>query len=244
MSDDALLYGRNPVMCALRAGKRPARKLYYLAGAKGLDPLLQAAGGIAQQACDRNRLDRMAQGGAHQGVVLEAGPLPTPTLNEWLDHHAVEGVVVVLDEVEDPHNFGAIVRSAAGFGARAVVFGRDRAAPLSAAAAKAAAGTMETVDLVQGGNLARGVRQLRQAGYWTTALTMERAEPLWYTDLSGATALVVGNEGRGVRKIVLDQCDKRVRIPISGAVESLNASVSAAVVLAECARQRAQGASR
>ena len=235
----ATVVGRIPVLECLRARKRPARALYYLDSAKGLGEILNAARRLPAHAVDKRELDRRAGGVLHQGVVLEAEPLPLLNLHDWL--RAATGpdqVVVVLDEIEDPQNFGAIARSAAACGAHALLFGRERTAPLSTAAAKAAAGALEHIDLVQGGNLAQALQRLRDAGFWSAALDPAGEQTLWQADLRGKVALVIGSEGRGVRRIVLDQCDWRLRIPLQGAITSLNASVSAGIALAECLRQR------
>jgi len=140
--------------------------------------------------------------------------------------------------VQDPHNLGAVVRSAAACGAAGVLFAKDRSAPLSPAAVKAAAGAMEYVDLVQATNLARALGVLKKAGFWVAGLEAEGAKVLWDADLGGRMALVVGSEGKGIRRLVREQCDLLVRIPLTGPITSLNASVSAGIALAECVRQR------
>jgi 23S rRNA (guanosine2251-2'-O)-methyltransferase len=178
-------------------------------------------------------------GAAHQGVVLEADPLPVCRAEEWAaGAFADDAIVLVLDGVEDPHNFGAIVRSAAACGARAVLFGKDRAAPISPVAVKSAAGAMEYVELVRATNVARALELLKGAGFWCAALAADAPQVLWEVDLTGRIALVVGSEGKGIRRLVRERCDMSLRIPITGAITSLNASVSAAVALAECLRQR------
>ena len=234
-----IVLGRIPVLECLRAGKRRARRLFVLEGARGLEELRDAARNVPVEVLPRRDLDRMAAGVTHQGAILQADPLPLLELKPWLaKFSAPDAFVVVLDGVEDPRNFGAIVRSAAACGAAAVIFGKDRAAPLSAAAAKAAAGAMEWIDLIRAGNLARGLDTLKEAGFWVGGLDARGAQMLWEADLSGRTALVVGSEGRGIRRLVYERCDFQLCIPISGPVSSLNASVSAAIALAECSRQR------
>ena len=211
-----------------------------LRGAKGLDAIRRAAAGLPVEECARHELDALAGGVVHQGVVLEAGPLPVYAADQWVRRaFAADAIVVVLDGVEDPHNFGAIVRSAAACGACAVLFGKHRAAPISAASAKSAAGGMEHVDLVRAANLVRAIQALKQGGFWAAALDPEGEQVIWEADLTGRIALVVGSEGKGLRRLVREACDLRLRIPIAGPIPSLNASVSAAVALAECLRQRA-----
>jgi len=231
--------GRIPVLECLRAAKRRPRKMAVLRSAKGLDPIIDMARGIPVEEVSREALDRMAGGATHQGVVLEADPLPVLRLDDWLHGPLAPGaLVVVLDGIEDPHNFGAIVRSAAACGAAGVVFGKDRAAPLSATAIKAAAGAMEHVDLIRVTNLVRSIQALQQAGFWIAGLDAQAQQLLWQADLSGRTGLVVGSEGRGMRRLVRERCDLLLRIPLTGPITSLNASASAAVALAECMRQR------
>jgi 23S rRNA (guanosine2251-2'-O)-methyltransferase len=236
-----LVLGRIPVLEALRARKRTPRKLWLLDGAQGVEGLLEAAGAVTVKRCDRRTLDDKAGGAVHQGVVLEATPLPALDLQEWLGRDLpADCVAVVLDGVEDPHNFGAIARTASATGAASVVFAKDRAAPLSPAALKSAAGAMEYVDLIEVTNIARSLERLKEAGFWTAALDASGDQSLWDADLKGRIALVIGGEGGGVRRLVLETCDFRLRIPIAGPITSLNASVSAGIALAECLRQRAE----
>ncbi|MCP4642756.1 MAG: 23S rRNA (guanosine(2251)-2'-O)-methyltransferase RlmB [bacterium] len=233
--------GRIPVLECLRAGRRAAHRLYMLQDGKGLREIFAAARkrGVPVEECSRRDLDRLIKATQHQGVVLEAGPLPILTMDDWLGTPpAADALVAILDGVEDPHNFGAIIRSAAACGAEAVVFGRDRAAPISATSMKTAAGAMEHIDLVQVTNLARGLKEMKQAGFWLAALEADGSQMIWDADLTGRIGLVIGSEGQGIRRLVGEQCDFRLRIPLTGAITSLNASVSAGVAFAECLRQR------
>jgi len=232
--------GRIPVLECLRAKRRRAHRLHLLKSGKGLETVLGAVGKVPVRHATREELDRLAGGGTHQGVVLEADPLPVLSVEGWLKRLPSGGApfVVLLDEVQDPHNLGAVVRSAAACGAAGVLFAKDRSAPLSPAAVKAAAGAMEYVDLVQATNLARALGVLKKAGFWVAGLEAEGAKVLWDADLGGRMALVVGSEGKGIRRLVREQCDLLVRIPLTGPITSLNASVSAGIALAECVRQR------
>lgn len=231
--------GRIPVLESLRAGRRAPRRLIVLRGATGLEDI-RAAAAIPVEEAAREDLDRLAPGLAHQGVILETDPLRVFELRGWLDKgpFAPDAFLVVLDGLEDPHNFGAIIRTAAACGAAGVLFAKDRAAPLSPAVFKAAAGGVEYVDLIQVTNLARSLRQLKEAGFWAAALEADAQQILWDADLRGRMALVIGGEGHGIRRLVRENCDLEVRIPISGPITSLNASVSAAIAMAECVRQR------
>lgn len=231
--------GRIPVIECLRAGKRTARRLFVLRGAKDLDDIREAAQGVPIEESDRNRLDQLSGGVVHQGVVLEADSLPLLDASRWAkETFPDQAVVVILDGVEDPHNFGAIVRSAAACGANAVVFGKDRSAPISAAAMKSAAGAMEYIDLVQATNISRAIDDLKKVGFWVAGLAADADKTIWQAELKGRIALVVGSEGKGIRRLVRENCDFHLRIPLSGPITSLNASVSAAIAIAECLRQR------
>lgn len=233
------VYGKIPVLECLRAGKRPPQKIYFLRGAKGLEEIQHAASGVPAKVCSRGDLDELTQGSLHQGVLLEAGPLPIREASEWLvSVPAKDAIVVLLDGIEDPHNFGAIVRSAAACGACGVVFTKDRAAPLSPAAVKSAAGGVEYVDLIQATNLVQTIDMLKKDGFWIAGLDPDSEQLLWDVDLRGRVGLVVGSEGRGMRRLVREHCDHLLRIPLKGPITSLNASVTAGVALAECLRQR------
>jgi len=235
-----IVTGRIPVLEALRARRRTARKLYLLNTGKGLDELREAGKNVPTVEASRDELDRISGESMHQGVVLQASPLPLIDLSVWIERSlSPDAFCVVLDEVEDPHNFGAIVRSASALGAAGVIFGKDRAAPLSPSALKSAAGAMEHIPLIQVTNISRALEELKKANFWCAALDADAEKDLWHADLKGRMALVIGNEGDGLRRLVRETCDYTLRIPIGGPISSLNASVSAALALAECARQRA-----
>ena len=237
--DTGRVVGRIPVLECLRAGKRPARRLFVRARARDLDVIRDAAGAIPIEECDGGTLDRMAEGGTHQGVVLDAAPLPVLGLPTWIERNAgTPALLTVLDCIQDPHNFGAIARSASACGASGLLFGKDRSAPLSQTAAKSAAGALEYIDLIQATNLTRALEQLKEAGYWIVGLDERGKDTLWDIDLTGPRALVIGNEGEGLRRLVRERCDWLASIPTQGAIRSLNASVSAGIALAECLRQR------
>ena len=241
MSKPQRITGRIPALECLRGGKRRPRRLFLLGGGKGLDPLHAAAraASIPVEECDRRRLDQLAGGDMHQGVVLEAEPLPVLTVEDWLATQTdPDTIVVVLDGIVDPHNFGAIVRSAVAFGATGIVFAQDRSAPISPASVKSAAGTMEHADLICAPNLVRALQKLKEADFWVAGLDLEGAEPLWGAKLGGRIALVIGSEGKGMRRLVREHCDFLIQIPTPGPIGVLNASASAAVALAECVRQR------
>jgi 23S rRNA (guanosine2251-2'-O)-methyltransferase len=150
-------------------------------------------------------------------------------------------LVVALDGVTDPHNLGAIIRSAAAFGALAVVTTERRAAPLNDAAVRASAGAVAHMPLIRVTNLSRSLRELQAGGYWVVASLAEGGQPLWEIDLTGPIVLVVGAEGAGVRRGIAAVCDLAASLPLPGPVQSLNASVFAGIAAAEVARQRLRG---
>jgi len=231
--------GRIPVLECLRAGRRKALQLFLLETGRGLEELREAARHVPVRLVSRQELDHMTDGATHQGAVLQTAPLPILGLNDWLARPiAADAFIVILDCVEDPHNFGAIVRSAAACGAAAVLFPKDRTAPISATTMKSAAGAMEHIDLIQVTNIARAASELKKHNFWIAALMPDAPQVLWEANLRDRIALVVGNEGKGIRPLVEKQCDLAVRIPLTGAITSLNASVSTAIALAECVRQR------
>lgn len=235
------VYGRIPVLESLRAGKRVPRRLFLLNSSKGLEDIRVAAGRIEIIETGRAELDRLVEGANHQGVVLDTGALPTLDLDTWLSRNDSPNLtLVVLDSIEDPQNFGAIVRSACATGASGAIFPKAHSAPLSASVCKAAAGAMEHIDLIQVPNLVRALEDLKDANFWITGLDAEGDKAIWEVDLTGRTALVIGNEGKGMRRLVQEKCDFLAKIPIQGPITSLNASASAAIALAECLRQRSK----
>ncbi len=234
-----MVYGRIPVLECLKARRRRPSRLYVLVTAHGIEEVLAAAKGVPVEHVDRLMLDRMTHSAIHQGVVLETELAPVLDLQDLLEGDLAEDAfVVLLDSVEDPHNFGAIARSAAACGASGLIFAKDRSAPLSPTAVKAAAGAMDWINLIRVTNLARSIETLKKAGFWVAALDADAGKTLWDADLSGRIALVVGNEGEGIRRLVREKCDFAVSIPLVGAITSLNASVSAGIALAECRRRR------
>jgi 23S rRNA (guanosine2251-2'-O)-methyltransferase len=234
-----IVYGRIPVLECLKARRRRPSRLFVLVTAHGIEEVLAAAKGVPVEHVDRLMLDRMTHSGIHQGVVLETELAPVLDLQDLLEGDlAADAFVVILDSVEDPHNFGAIARSAAACGAAGLIFAKDRSAPISPTAVKAAAGAMDWISLIRVTNLARSIETLKKAGFWVAALDADADRTIWDADLSGRIALVVGNEGEGIRRLVREKCDFAVSIPLVGEITSLNASVSAGIALAECRRRR------
>lgn len=235
------LYGIHPVKAALANPARRCRRL-VVAGdvVKGLGPL---PAGLTPEPVDRQRIDQMVGPGAvHQGVALLVEPLPPPDLAEaCAPAEGARNVVLVLDQVTDPHNVGAILRSAAAFGVRAVVTTDHHAPPDSPTLAKSASGALEVVPLVRVPNLARALVRLAELGYWRIGLDAEGPRSLAEAKPAGtgAVALVLGAEGPGMRRLTRETCDETARLPIkvTALVDSLNVSNAAAVALYELARE-------
>ena len=241
-----IVYGMNPVKELVTARANDVSVVYVaVGGGAQMKPLIEACKNrrVAVEERDKKELDALAGAGAkHQGVVAIAGAYHYPDLDHVLDEvdeRRETALVVVLDSVQDPHNLGAIVRSAHVMGAHAVVIAKDRAAPVTPAAVKASAGATEHIPIVQVVNIARALDDLKERGVWTVGAVMgEDATPPGDLDLKGPIALVLGAEGKGLRPLVAKTCDMRAKIPMSGQVASLNVSAAAAILLYEAARQR------
>ena len=202
---------------------------------------LAAARGVKASASSTAALDAGTGGAAHQGVVAEVNPSLPLDENSLLDLLMAEGrpaLVLVLDGVSDPHNLGACLRTADAAGATAVVAPRDRAASLTPVVRKVAAGAAETVPFAQVTNLARSLRDMKQAGLWIGGAAEDGEKTIFEADLTGPLALVMGSEGRGLRRLTRENCDFMLSLPMRGAVASLNVSVAAGITLYEALRQR------
>lgn len=200
-----------------------------------------AAQNINVKAVPRQVLDELSNQGNHQGIVLTcqpAQPLNEAQLYERLDELEAPPFLLILDQVQDPHNLGACLRSADAAGVHAVIVTKDRAASLNATVRKVACGAAETVPLVQVTNLARTLRQLRERNIWLIGAAGEAEKTLFRADLTGSLALVMGAEGQGLRRLTREHCDGLVNIPMAGNVSSLNVSVATGVCLFEAVRQR------
>jgi len=244
---EGLIAGRNPVREALLAG-RPVERLLVAEGAGGASLAeivrLAAERGIAVQYADRRRLDRLAEGQVHQGVVAYVQAIEYAPLEVLLERAkgAGPGLLLVLDGIEDPQNLGALIRTGDAAGVHGVVIGKHRAAGLTEAAVKASAGAAYHVPVAQVTNIARTLDLLKEEGFWTVAASPEGDRTLWDVDFTVPTAVVVGSEGKGLSRLVEERCDVRARLPMAGAVSSLNASVAGALFLFEAVRQRRSGA--
>jgi 23S rRNA (guanosine2251-2'-O)-methyltransferase len=234
-----VIYGVRPVIEALRS---PRREVFEVREAAGTAEVAEAAAasGVPVKRVDRARIEELANGGVHQGIVARVGPYQYSGLDEILA--APDPLVLVLDGVTDPRNLGAILRAADGAGASGVVIPKDRAAGVTAAAVKASAGASEHARVARETNLRRAIDRMKKSGLWVYAAEdeaeREGGTPYYALDLTGPVALVLGGEGRGIRRLVREGCDGAVSIPMLGAVGSLNVSVAAAILLYEARRQR------
>jgi 23S rRNA (guanosine2251-2'-O)-methyltransferase len=199
----------------------------------------QAAAAVGVRVEEANDLDRRARGGVHQGVGAELAEFKYLELPDLLERIDGKPFLLVLDGVTDPQNLGALVRSAHALGAHGVVVPKDRAAGVTPAVTKAAAGALEHCPIVRVTNLSRALEEMKEAGIWTVALAAEGEQALGDIDLSTPIALVMGSEGSGVRPLVRKTCDHVARIPMYGNVGSLNVAAAGAIALYEVARQRA-----
>lgn len=248
------LYGSHAVKAALANPRRRVQRLILASGdpaeakeflALSARPLTDPGGPIGVESAPRDEIAGLLPDGAvHQGVAAQVLPLPPVHLEDVCDR--AEGleraVVVVLDQVTDPHNVGAILRSAAAFGALAVVLTERNAPPESGALAKSASGALETVPLVRVTNLVRALDLLKQAGFWCAGLAADGPQRLDQAGLSGKVALVLGSEGEGLRRLTRERCDLLVHLPTRGPIGHLNVSNAAAVALYELVREAAGSA--
>ena len=228
------IYGVRPIVEALRSGRR---KVFEILDASGNKEVAEAAktAGVPVKKVSQHQVAELARGGVHQGVAARVGPYPYVDLEDVLA--APDPLAIVLDGVTDPQNLGAVLRVADGAGASGVVIPKDRAVGVTAAAVRASAGASEHVPVARVTNLRRAIDRMKEAGLWVYAAQVG-GTPYTELDLAGPVGLVLGSEGRGVRRLVREGCDGTVSIPMLGAVDSLNVSVAAAVLLYEARRQR------
>jgi 23S rRNA (guanosine2251-2'-O)-methyltransferase len=244
MTETTVVFGLHSVRVLLQQRPERASLLVLQKGredARTAELLRMAqAAGVRTEWRDAQELDRLAGNEHHQGACLQIralGPMGEGALDELLGRTTAP-LLLVLDGVQDPHNLGACLRTADAAGATAVIVPRDRAAGLTPTVRKVASGAAETMPLIQVVNLARTLRWLKEREIWVVGADDEAPKSLFETKLTGALALVLGAEGAGLRRLTREHCDLLVGIPMAGAVESLNVSVAAGVLLFEAARQR------
>ncbi len=241
---EEIIIGRNAVNEALRSGRAIDRLLVAKGARTGtLVSILAIARerGIPVKEADARKLDALCGGAAHQGVLAQAAAHGYAELDDLFARAAERGedpFFVIADEIEDPHNLGAIIRTAECAGAHGLILPRRRAVGLSYAVGKAAAGALEYLPVARVGNLASTIDELKKRGVWIYGADMD-GSPWCRASLTGPIALVVGSEGRGVGRLIREKCDGILSLPMKGSISSLNASVAAGVLLYEIARQRA-----
>ncbi|MDR0424788.1 MAG: 23S rRNA (guanosine(2251)-2'-O)-methyltransferase RlmB [Clostridiales Family XIII bacterium] len=239
-----IISGRNTVLEAIRSG-REFEKLMVQRGAAGsIQKLLDEARarGIQVKFEEKAALDRLAGGGHHQGAVAAVSEYKYCGIEDIVEAASSAGedaLIIVLDGIEDPHNLGAILRTAECAGAHGVIIPKHRTAGLSGTVAKVSSGAVEHVRVAQATNITNAIKKLKESGIWVAALDMG-GESYFEKDLTGGIAVVVGGEGKGVSRLVKENCDFAVSIPMSGRLGSLNASNAAAVIIYEIKRQRAK----
>lgn len=239
---EELVFGVNPVREALR-GNRTVSELYVQATASDhrLEKILELAKqrGVRVIRREREDLTRMCGSSHHQGMALRVAPFAYADADELMASAVAKdspGFLLVLDGIQDPHNLGALIRSAACAGADGVIIPRDRACGVTSVVEKASAGAAETIAVAQVTNVASALEALKRCGYWVYGLAGEAPSSLFSMDFSGHVALVIGGEGEGIRPLVARQCDRLLAIPRFGGVSSLNASVAGGIALFQVAR--------
>jgi 23S rRNA (guanosine2251-2'-O)-methyltransferase len=237
-----MIYGVHSVSESLKA-RRVSRLVHERGAGPRVDALVARASElrIPIETIDRRALDKLTRGGVHQGVAAELEPLAAYTVAELVALAEGPALIVVLDGVEDPQNVGAILRSADAAGATGVVRQARHAAPLDGATAKASAGAVHHVRIATVVNISRALDELKELGVWTIGFDAAASDVYDSVDFTLPTALVLGAEGTGLRRLVRDTCERLVSIPMAGEVSSLNVSVTAGIGLFEAARQRRGG---
>ena len=244
---DGVIEGRNAVIEALRAGTA-VDKIYLQKGEtdKTLGHIASTAraAGVVVVEADRRKLDAMSATHAHQGVIAVAAVREYAGVDDILNAAREKGeppLIVVCDELSDPHNLGAVLRTVEGFGAHGVIIARHGACPVNETVVQVAAGAAEYVPVARVANIAAALDSLKQQGLWVCGTHQEGAGSLWQAELKGPLAIVLGSEGRGLPPLVARKCDFMVQIPMQGRINSFNVSVSAGIMLAEAVRQRQSG---
>lgn len=238
-----IIFGRGPVSEALK-NSHPIDKIIIKSGpyAKSLIPIIDEAKkkGIVIQQSDVARLDRMANGENHQGVIAMVSAYNYVTVNDIIARAEAKGespFVIICDKITDPHNLGAIIRTANCVGAHGVIIPKRESVGVNSVVMKTSVGAVEYTPVAKVTNLASTIDELKEKGFWVTAADMDGSS-MYDIDLKGSIAIVVGSEGKGVSRLVREKCDFIASIPMYGEINSLNASVAAAVLMYEALRQR------
>ncbi|CUN37989.1 23S rRNA (guanosine(2251)-2'-O)-methyltransferase RlmB [Mitsuokella jalaludinii] len=243
---DDVLVGRNAVTEALKSG-RGINKLWIASGDReGSVAELAALAkerGIVVQYVERAKIESLAGGHRHQGVLAYVAPVPYAELDDILKAAEEKGeapFLVLLDELEDPHNLGALLRTADATGVHGILIPKRRSVSLNATVAKTSAGAVEYVPVARIGNIAQTLKKLKEKGFWVAGADMDGEKAYYEADLTGPLVLVVGSEGRGMSRLTKEACDFIVSMPMVGRINSLNASVAGSILMYESMRQRLQ----
>lgn len=239
-----IIVGRNSVAEALKSG-RSINKIFIAKGQRqgSVREIIGDARklGLVVQEVEPAKLDELAGNSRHQGIVAMAAPIAYVEVEDILAAAAAKNeppFVVLLDELEDPHNVGAILRTADAAGVHGVLIPKRRSCPISATVAKTSAGAVEYVPVARIGNISQAIKQLKAAGLWIIGADMDGEKEYYETDMTGPVAVVIGSEGKGMGRLIKEQCDVIARIPMRGKINSLNASVACSLLLYEILRQR------
>lgn len=243
---DDVLVGRNAVTEALKSG-RGINKLWIASGDREGSvaeiATLAKERGIVVQYVERAKIESLAGGHRHQGVLAYVAPVPYAELDDILKAAEEKGeapFLVLLDELEDPHNLGALLRTADATGVHGILIPKRRSVSLNATVAKTSAGAVEYVPVARIGNIAQTLKKLKEKGFWVAGADMDGEKAYYEADLTGPLVLVVGSEGRGMSRLTKEACDFIVSMPMVGRINSLNASVAGSILMYESMRQRLQ----
>lgn len=242
--DNNIIEGRNPVMEALRSGRDIEKILISKGNKEGSIKKIMAMAKenrVFIQYVDKNKINQISTSGAHQGVIAYVAAYKYHELEEILDaarSKEEDIILIILDEITDPHNLGSIIRTADAAGVHGVIIPKRRSVGLTAAVAKTSAGAIEYVPVTRVTNLSRTIDYLKEQGIWVVGADMDGEKLHYDSDLAGNIAFIIGSEGKGISRLVKEKCDFLVKLPMKGRVSSLNASVAASILMYEALRQR------
>lgn len=227
------IYGRKPVIDAIDSGVKIYRAYIIKQNSKIVDEIIKKLkkANVEINFVDKRFFDKIDMN--HQGVMVEAEPFNYKDLSDLSNYQRL----IILDQIEDPHNLGAIIRSAESFGFDGVIIPERRSASVSPIVYKTSAGAINNINVIMVKNINRSIEEIKEAGFWVYGLAGEASSPIDKTDLKGKVCLVVGNEGKGLSRLVRENCDILINIPMKGFVNSLNASVASAIAMYEVLRQ-------
>lgn len=227
------IYGRKPVIDAIDSGVKIYRAYIIKQNSKIVDEIINKLkkANVEINFVDKRFFDKIDMN--HQGVMVEAEPFNYKDLSDLSNYQRL----IILDQIEDPHNLGAIIRSAESFGFDGVIIPERRSASVSPIVYKTSAGAINNINVIMVKNINRAIEEIKEAGFWVYGLAGEASSPIDKTDLNGKVCLVVGNEGKGLSRLVRENCDILINIPMKGFVNSLNASVASAIAMYEVLRQ-------